>query len=202
MKLRIGKCMVSTEVNGPGKRFVIWLQGCRFGCKGCYNPEFWDESGGTLTSVDDIMTRINLTDRIEGVTFTGGEPLLQSEALLQLIDQIKSKGLSIVCYTGYRMSNILNDEIPYAKDLTKKIDVLIDGLFNEQEKAPLLWRGSRNQKVHFLTERYKHLEPLALKEGMREVELQVGKEGLNITGFFEMEMWKKLKEKMNKKHLI
>ena len=202
MKLRIGKCMVSTEVNGPGKRFVIWLQGCRFGCKGCYNPEFWDESGGTLTSVDDIMTRINLTDRIEGVTFTGGEPLLQSEVLLQLVNHIKSKGLSSVCYTGYRMSNILNDEIPYAKDFIEKIDVLIDGLFDEKEKAPLPWRGSRNQRVHFLSERYKHLEPLILKEGMREVELQIGKEGLNITGFFDMEMWKKLKEKMNKKHLI
>lgn len=194
--------MVSTEVNGPGKRFVIWLQGCRFGCKGCYNPEFWDESGGTLTSVDDIMTRINLTDRIEGVTFTGGEPLLQSEVLLQLVNHIKSKGLSSVCYTGYRMSNILNDEIPYAKDFIEKIDVLIDGLFDEKEKAPLPWRGSRNQRVHFLSERYKHLEPLILKEGMREVELQIGKEGLNITGFFDMEMWKKLKEKMNKKHLI
>lgn len=194
--------MVSTEVNGHGKRFVIWLQGCRFGCKGCYNPEFWDESGGTLTSVDDIMTRINLTDRIEGVTFTGGEPLLQSEVLLQLVNHIKSKGLSSVCYTGYRMSNILNDEIPYAKDFIEKIDVLIDGLFDEKEKAPLPWRGSRNQRVHFLSERYKHLEPLILKEGMREVELQIGKEGLNITGFFDMEMWKKLKEKMNKKHLI
>jgi len=202
MKLRVGKCMVSTEVNGPGKRFVIWLQGCRFGCKGCYNPEFWDESGGTLMSVDDIMAQINSTDGIKGVAFTGGEPLLQSEALLQLVDQIKSSELTIVCYTGYLMSNILNDEIPYAKEFIEKIDILIDGLFNEQEKAPLLWRGSRNQRIHFLSERYKHLESLVLKEGTREVEIQIGSEGMNITGFFEMEMWNKLKEKMNKKHLI
>lgn len=197
-RLRVGKFMVSTAVNGPGKRFVIWFQGCRSRCKGCFNSEFWDERGGISMSVEEMMTQINSAAGIEGVTFSGGEPFLQAEALLPLVEQMKSKGLSTVCYTGYLFEDIQKGGIPYAKDLLESIDILIDGQYMEEEKVPLVWRGSRNQKVYFLTERYKHLEPLIVKEGIREVELQVGSEGLNITGFFEMVMWKKLKEKINR----
>lgn len=192
-KLKIAKFMVSTDVNGPGRRFVIWLQGCHLRCKGCINPEFWSEDSGTLMHIDDIMAEINNLDlSIEGITFTGGEPLLQAEALLPLAQRVKSQGLSILCYTGYLLEEILDNKIPYAKELLRFVDILIDGPYIEKEKAPLLWRGSRNQKVYFLTDRYKYLEPLIAKEGQREVELQIGREGLTITGFFEKEMWEKL----------
>lgn len=106
--------------------------------------------------------------------------------------RVKSQGLSILCYTGYLLEEILDNKIPYAKELLRFVDILIDGPYIEKEKAPLLWRGSRNQKVYFLTDRYKYLEPLIAKEGQREVELQIGREGLTITGFFEKEMWEKL----------
>jgi len=161
-RLRIGNFLISYEVNGPGKRFVIWFQGCPFHCKGCLNPEFWENDGGVLMDVKRIMDHIRLsreTEQIEGVTFTGGEPLIQAEALLSLVRAIKSEGLTILCYTGYLFQDILNDKVPYAKELLKYIDILIDGPYIEEEKAALPWRGSRNQRVYFLTDRYKGLEP-------------------------------------------
>jgi anaerobic ribonucleoside-triphosphate reductase activating protein len=197
-KLRIGKLLVSTDVNGPGRRFVIWLQGCHFHCQGCFNPEFWDEEGGRYMDVGEIITQINSKQEIEGITFTGGEPLQQAGGLLSLAELIKSQGLSIVCYTGYLLQDILDNRIPYAKELLKWIDILIDGKYKEEEKASLPWRGSRNQKVYFLTDRYKDLEPLTSIEGTREVELNVGNDSLVMTGIFDLEIWDRLQKRLAK----
>jgi len=196
--LRIGKFLISTGVNGPGKRFVIWFQGCPFRCKGCFNSEFWDEKGGVLMHIDDVMEHISRAKGIEGVTFTGGEPLMQTEPLLELAKKIKKKGLTIVCYTGYTYEEIISGKVAGAKELLKWFDILIDGLYKEEDKASLLWRGSKNQKVHYLTQRYKYLEPLAQKEGFREVELRISNDEITITGIFDLILWEKLKTKLIK----
>jgi anaerobic ribonucleoside-triphosphate reductase activating protein len=130
--LRIGKYLISTNVNGPGRRFVIWFQGCRFHCQGCFNPEFWDKSGGTIMTVEEIIAQIRACNDIEGVTFSGGEPLLQAQALIPLARWIKANGLSLFCYTGYRYEEI--SEIPYAQEALQFVDILIDGRFMETEK--------------------------------------------------------------------
>jgi anaerobic ribonucleoside-triphosphate reductase activating protein len=196
--LRLGKHLISTAVNGPGRRFVLWLQGCPLHCKGCINPEFWDETGGQRVPVETLLEHICATPNIEGVTFTGGEPMVQAGALLPLAQALQQQCLSVVCYTGYRYEDILNDKIPAAKALLPWIDILIDGPYEEAQKAPLLWRGSCNQRVLFLTERYQHLEPLAAMADHREVELQVNDAGVNMTGIFDMALWRRLKEKLDR----
>lgn len=196
-RLRVGRLLVSTEVNGPGRRLVIWLQGCQLRCPGCFNPEFWDESGGMEMAIQDILVRIATSPEIEGLTFTGGEPFLQAQALLPLATAIKTKGLSLVCYSGYTLEEILSKQVPYGPELLETVDILIDGRYEEKERVPLLWRGSRNQQVHFLTARYRHLAALAARENQRAVELQIGSSGLTITGFFDPEIWQKLQEKIN-----
>ncbi|MBU2461799.1 radical SAM protein [bacterium] len=198
--LLIGRFIISTGVNGPGRRFVIWFQGCPFRCKGCFNPEFWDDDRGILMDVGQIITQVNSSSGIEGVTFTGGEPLAQAKGLLFLAESIKSMGLSITCYTGYLLQEILDDKLPYAKELLNWIDLLIDGPYKEEENAPLFWRGSRNQKVYFLTDRYRDLSPSILKEGMREAEITTGDDGIVMTGIFDMEMWKRLSSRLGGKN--
>lgn len=148
-------------------------------------------------SVEELISEIKSHNEIEGVTFTGGEPLAQAEDLLHLSKLIKSMGLSIVCYTGYLLEDILADKIPNAKNILRFIDILIDGPYVEEEKAPLIWRGSRNQKVHFLTDRYFHLKPLT-EERTMEAEIQIGKDGLFITGIFDRKIWESLKEEIKK----
>lgn len=197
--LKIGKYLISQNVNGPGKRFVIWFQGCTIRCKGCFNSEFWDKNGGEFMEVDKLFSLIldaHINEKIEGVTFTGGEPFAQSKNIIPLAREIKSNNLTIVCYTGYLYGEILNGLVPFGNDLLKYIDILIDGKFIEEEKAHLVWRGSRNQKVYFLSNRYKHFEEIADEEGKKEIEILIGNKRLTSTGMIDLEVWKRLKQEL------
>lgn len=196
--LRVARTLISTTVNGPGRRFVLWLQGCPIRCRGCINPETWDESGGELVSVEDLLDYVRCAPDIEGVTFSGGEPLSQADALLPLARDLKEPGLSVLCYTGYRYEDILEGRIPEARALLEFVDILIDGPYEQAEQTPLLWRGSRNQRVLFLTDRYRHLAPLVAEVGRREVELQVNASGMTMTGIFDMALWQHLKNTLRK----
>ena len=103
MKIRIYHILKNTKTEGPGTRYCIWFQGCRRHCKGCWAVETWDLKGGKEYNVIDILNDIFSTPDIEGVTFLGGEPFEQPEALMFLARNIKQKGLSIVCFTGYKI---------------------------------------------------------------------------------------------------
>ena len=193
--LRIAKTLVSSAVNGPGRRFVIWVQGCRLGCRGCFNPEFWDEAGGEVVNVADLAARILDTPGIEGVTFSGGEPMQQATGLLALVQLLQSTDLTFVCYTGHVYEELRQGRTPDILALLKHLDILIDGPFDESLKAALLWRGSRNQRVIFLTDRYATLAPIVASQGQREAELIVDSTGVHITGIFDPALWKKLQRK-------
>lgn len=135
--------------------------------------------------------------KIEGVTFTGGEPLAQARALASLARALRAQGLTLVCYTGYEYSQILKGIPPHGLEAVLCADILIDGLYREEEKAPLLWRGSRNQKVHFLTERYASWRAEAEKKGRKSAEIQVSASGMAITGYFDQALWERLRKHKN-----
>ena len=82
-------------VDGPGIRFVLFLQGCHLECKYCHNRDTWDINGGEYKSLDDIFERImhykNYIFPNGGVTITGGEPLLQAKFLIELFTKLKDK---------------------------------------------------------------------------------------------------------------
>jgi len=197
--LKIGKYLISQNVNGPGKRFVIWFQGCTIQCKGCFNSKFWDVNGGEFMEVEKIFGLIlnaHKNEKIEGVTFTGGEPLDQAKNIIHLARKIKSINLTIVCYTGYLFGEIINGIVPFGYELLKYVDILIDGKFIEEEKAPLLWRGSRNQKVYFLSNIYKYFEEIVDEEGKKEIEILIGDEIITSTGIIDLVFWEKLKQEL------
>ena len=201
--INIGTWMISSEVNGPGRRLVIWMQGCCFRCPGCLNPEFWDEHSGKSVSVAEIKKIIkNVNGKIEGITFSGGEPMLQAKSLIPLARWIKSQGLGLVSYSGFTYEKLSTpDSIPYARELLAEIDMLIDGPFLQEEKAPIIWRGSRNQQVRFLTERYLHFREIVHKEGTCQAEIRSDAGKMAMTGFFPVELWEKLEKKIIEKKL-
>jgi len=194
--LTVATTLVSTAVNGPGRRFVLWLQGCPLRCSGCFNPEYWSETGGYTISAANVLAHLQTLTDIEGITLTGGEPFAQAPALLPLVEAVQGAGLSIVCYTGYVLEDLRQGAITGALDLLNRVDILIDGPYDAGQNAPLLWRGSRNQRVLFLSERYRHLEPLAALVGRRQAELQIGTTELHITGIFDTLIWKRLQAKL------
>ena len=131
-------------VDGPGLRFVIFFQGCPHHCHGCQNPETWDtdKNKGQYFSLEELVSKIEKNPLISGVTFSGGEPFLQSIELIPLAKILKEKKYNIWCFTGYKYEEI------YFNPLLNYIDVLIDGPFIEKYKSlDLLFRGSKNQRL-------------------------------------------------------
>ena len=154
MDIRINRYIPVTSVEGPGKRFCIWVQGCSMHCKGCANKHMWNKSGGKIFDVEDIVSLIRqYSDEIEGVTFLGGEPLEQISAVCYIAKKIKEMNLTVVFFTGNKYTDIIDNKD--VQELCKYVDILIDGKY-EQEKADYSrpWVGSKNQKFYFLSNAY------------------------------------------------
>ncbi|MGK7873450.1 MAG: 4Fe-4S single cluster domain-containing protein [Xenococcaceae cyanobacterium] len=159
MLLRINKFLPFTRVEGPGERACIWVQGCPIHCPGCAVPWTWSENGGKVVDTEELAQRILNGQQIEGVTFVGGEPFAQAEALAHLGHILQDSGLSIVTFTGYILEDILNSSRQDWHDLLSVTDLLIDGPYRQDfADVSRPWVGSSNQRYHFLTPRYRHLE--------------------------------------------
>ncbi|MBQ8886074.1 MAG: radical SAM protein [Candidatus Gastranaerophilales bacterium] len=189
MKIRIHKILKNTKVEGPKNRYCIWIQGCSRHCRGCWARATWDFNGGTEYDVNEILKDILNTKNIDGVTFLGGEPFEQPEALGFLCRKIKEANLSIVCFTGNRLEDIKEKH----KKILENIDLLIDGEFKEEEKDfSRPWVGSKNQNYHFLSNKFNQS---ILEKYKNKVELNIQKDGtifINGMGDFN-ELTKKLK---------
>lgn len=140
-----------SRANGPGERTVIWVQGCPRKCPGCFNPESQNFAAKELVSVENLESRILAIKGIDGVTFSGGEPFAQAEALAMLAKKIHSLGLTVVCYTGYTVKQLREANREDWNTLLEQIDLLIDGPFIESERCHEPFRGSSNQKFYFLS---------------------------------------------------
>ncbi len=157
-QIRIFRYQSAVKVLGFFSRAVIWVQGCKFACLNCIVPESWSLEGGESISIQFLADWILTQTDIEGVTFSGGEPMLQAKELTDLIDIIKQKkDLGVICYTGYTLENLLRQGNQPQRLLLSKIDLLIDGLYKEELHDNLRWRGSKNQRLLPLTNRYKNL---------------------------------------------
>ena len=134
-------------VNGPGLRAVIWTQGCRQHCPGCQNPETWSEADGQLIAIKEIKRQLRAMKGQTGLTFCGGEPLLQAQACRQIADWARQElGWNIWSFSGLIYENITHDSDAWR--FIQSLDALIDGPFIlSQRDLTLKWRGSRNQRL-------------------------------------------------------
>ncbi|MBR0399799.1 MAG: anaerobic ribonucleoside-triphosphate reductase activating protein [Mogibacterium sp.] len=143
-------CGVEPEsiVDGPGFRYVLFVQGCPHRCHGCHNPESWDRDGGMEMTVGEVFAEIMENTHLRGVTFSGGEPFEQVSALLELGKMIKSAGLSLMSYSGYTLEELEARHDDATDELLGLLDILVDGRFIEaQRNLTLIYRGSENQRV-------------------------------------------------------
>lgn len=137
-------------VDGPGIRYTLFLQGCPHHCPGCHNPGTHDMHGGYEKTIKDVFSEILENSLLDGITFSGGEPFEQAEALTVLAGKAIEKGLNIVTYTGYSWDELYDhfDSHPAWKELCAQSDILIDGRFVIEEKSlNLAYRGSVNQRL-------------------------------------------------------
>jgi len=154
--INVARWLSRSSVNGPGDRFVLWVQGCPLHCPGCWNPDTWSLSPRRIMGVSELVALIVGCQPIDGVTFTGGEPFAQAASLALLAEQLLRQNLSLMAFTGYEIEELTSAE---QVRLLACLDVLVTGRFVKELKTDgLLWRGSSNQRVHLLSDRHAGLE--------------------------------------------
>jgi anaerobic ribonucleoside-triphosphate reductase activating protein len=148
-KIRLaGPIQRDSIVDGEGLRAVVWCQGCRRHCQGCHNPESWDENGGVEVDVDYVKEKLRSFQGQAGLTFSGGEPMLQAEVCREIAEFVKQElGWNVWSFTGFLYED-LKKEGGAKWELVKVLDALIDGPFVLAERdLSLKFRGSRNQRL-------------------------------------------------------
>lgn len=173
-----------SEVNGPGCRAVVWVQGCLRECPGCFNTDSWSFEIKELVEVDQLVEQITSNPRHEGVTFSGGEPFWQAPALAQLARQVKAKGLNVMSFTGFTLEKLQSEYAPAgAQDLLAQLDILIDGAYIQSQaiNSPDSPVSSRNQRVHIFNPQLKD----RISWASDQTEVHIFKDGSRlITGFW------------------
>ena len=147
--ISIMKIISETIADGIGWRKSIYCAGCIHQCYNCHNPQTWDIDNGTFLSVQELYNEI-MDDNplLDGITFTGGDPMFQAKSFLELSKMIKANSkYDIWCYTGFLFEDIIsNKDDKY--ELLKMIDVLVDGQYiDDLRDLNIAFRGSKNQRI-------------------------------------------------------
>ena len=171
---------------GPGKRLLLFTQGCSLRCKGCTNQHLWEFGKGIDVTIEEILYQC--TD-LDGITLHGGEPLDQANVLVELIRKLKQQGKTIILFTGY----IFKELNKVQKQAWLSSDMVISGRYEEQNRNIYLqFRGSTNQKVFTHKGKYKDYK---IKDGQTVAILSFNEQGeMQSRGFRTDELEQLLNE--------
>jgi len=198
VNLSIAQIVPCTEAEGPGRRFALWFQGCPLRCPGCCNPEMLPFAGGTPMALADVVRQIDAAANlhgIEGITLLGGEPLAHAPGAAALARAGQERGLSVMVFSGLTLEAARASADPGVADLLARTDILVDGPYvRELPETQRRWIGSSNQRIHFLTSRYRADDPSWQKSNTLEIRLRDG--AVTINGFpasAAVGMWRHIK---------
>jgi anaerobic ribonucleoside-triphosphate reductase activating protein len=181
IEINLAAYLPQTTVLGPGNRAVVWVQGCPFHCKGCIAPDWIPFNKRFQIKISKLAEMILAETNIQGLTISGGEPMMQASGLYELVKAIKNViDLDIICYTGFRLERLL--ESPPERgvpEFLRYIDVLIDGPYQQELNNDIGLRGSTNQRIHYLTNR---LMDYDFENSSRKISLNVNKNEISIVG--------------------
>lgn len=180
--LNLAEICPASRTLGPGQRFVIWVQGCCFRCQDCISPDWIPQKEATLVDPLKLADYILSIPGTEGLTVSGGEPMLQVSALSELFAYLRQRrDFSIMCFTGFTLQQLQAKSDSDINQVLALIDVLIDGQYIPELNDNKGWRGSANQVVHFLTPR--HLSEASLfTEQKRDVEIHLHDDSALMVG--------------------
>jgi anaerobic ribonucleoside-triphosphate reductase activating protein len=194
--MRIHAVMECSLANGPGRRAVIWFQGCELACPGCWNPRSHRRDAGVRSAPFELVPQIlqaHASYRIEGVTVSGGEPVHQIESLIAFLSMLKDAGpnLSAGLFTGYTERELEqgrfetystsdpNTRQAAWRNLRKLLDFGVFGRYNQHQPCSQPLVSSGNQQLRLFSGRYAQKD---FKE--QSLEVNIGSDGLTqITGF-------------------
>ena len=156
--LNLARILERTRAEGPGLRFCIWTQGCLRNCPGCCNAAMQPLEPRMLVPTGELVSLVLAgaeASGLEGVTFLGGEPLLQAKGLAAVARAARGAGLTVMVFTGFTLAECRADPLPGVPELLAETDVLVDGPYRAECPEPARnWVGSSNQRFHYLTGAY------------------------------------------------
>lgn len=147
-KMRVGKIIQQSSVDGPGLRTALFVQGCSRECEGCQSPHLWDRDSGKEMDVQTIAVHLTATGL--PITISGGEPFDQMVALNNLLSEIRgiAPARHIIVYTGYTWEELTSSGLAMMEEMLSKINVLVDGPYIwEVDNDGLQYMGSSNQRA-------------------------------------------------------
>ena len=151
-KMKVMNIIHDSVVDGEGLRSVVFFAGCTHHCKGCHNPESWNDRNGKEMNIDEIYQEL-MSNSLTDVTFSGGEPFMQADQLVMLASLLKDRGKNIWIYSGFTIDEILIHPNKSYQKLLSVCDVLVDGKFEmDKRDTTLPFRGSTNQRIISLQE--------------------------------------------------
>jgi anaerobic ribonucleoside-triphosphate reductase activating protein len=173
-------CETGTKELGPGNRYVIWVQGCPFNCKGCITPESIPIVENNLIEINQIIFSICENKKITGITISGGEPFLQASKLVKILNRVKSvrPEFDVIVFTGFKLKELNWVE---AKELLELVDVVIDGKYVEKYNDNKGLRGSSNQQIHYLSDKLRR-NGKYLEERERSIEIHIFNQHQTLIG--------------------
>lgn len=172
---------------GPGKRLLLFTQGCSLHCKGCVNKHLWQFGVGANISEREVL---ELCQDVEGITLHGGEPLDQSEGVLEIVKALKSAGKTVILFTGYQYKELSKSS---QKRVWSLSDLVVSGRYIEEKRNIYLqFRGSTNQRVYRHKGKYKDYQ---IKDGKSVAIIRLNENGeMQSRGFRNQELEELLQE--------
>ncbi|MCS7243879.1 MAG: 4Fe-4S single cluster domain-containing protein [Candidatus Calescibacterium sp.] len=152
MKIFVNSFYYPIYTLGPGKRIGLWLQGCSIRCKNCISPHTWLITPKHEIEIEKLAQEINFFPS-DKLTISGGEPLDQSQNLIEFLKLVRKNKKDILLYTGYILNEYIQKNGRLWNELKNLVDVIIDGPFIWGKETKYIWKGSENQKMYILNKK-------------------------------------------------
>lgn len=182
--LNLAEICRQTEALGPGRRYALWVQGCPFDCAGCLAQQWRARRINRRVLISELIEDVLAVPGLEGITLSGGEPMLQAPACLRLIQGLRRQRpeLTVILYTGFGLEELRRNGRPERLQLLDVVDVLIDGRYEQARNDNRGLRGSANQRVHFLSDAYRARGEAYFTRQVRQIELHFRTDALFMVG--------------------
>jgi anaerobic ribonucleoside-triphosphate reductase activating protein len=190
--LNVAEIGVVTGAAGPGRRLVVWLQGCAKRCPGCANGPYLPIRAARRVPVAEVTAMLAATPECAGITLSGGEPLLQAAPLVPLLEAVRHRGLTTACYTGYAREELAG---PVAARFLALVDLLIDGEYRRELGRGGVYRPSSNQRLHFLSGRIRPTDC----EAVAVTVMELAGEQAAVTGTLPVTLRRLLRDRLRER---
>ena len=199
-ELRISHYVDETKVLGPFVRSALWVHGCCFNCEGCLAKEM-NSREYKAADAEKLAEHFLSVKDTDGITISGGEPFLQAEALSLMIRRIRDTrpDYGVIIYTGFTFEELKDKNNASTYEMLGMADIIIDGRYVKELDDGVPYRGSSNQRILLLTDRYKDISKEYYNtSGKRNIEIQVTGKNIYMVGVPSengLKIWEDLERK-------